>query len=221
MPTIDVQELLLPGQAQDADVAILSAGGASVPGSDELRDLVAQLTAGERHAECCICFDPLPERECAAFVRGRKRTCAHYFHEDCARELLGAARRACPLCRRPVDALVRLPDVAKDPHGWFRCMDVEGDGALSRAEVVGVLVCQFPVDQAKLEEALPGLWRQWDVDGSGFISRRDFIDPRRGLLQFVHRQLQREVSGAASRPLGASRRQGSHREPRDVGTGLV
>ena len=46
-----------------------------------------RLTAGEQHAECCICFDELHERVVASFSYQGKRTCPHFFHDDCAAQL--------------------------------------------------------------------------------------------------------------------------------------
>jgi Ca2+-binding EF-hand superfamily protein len=156
---------------------------------EALREVVATLTAGEQHAECCICFDELHEEPCAAFMLGGRRTCPHLFHEACASDVLRTAQKLCPVCRHDVDATVRVPDVTADPDGWFGCIDVEGDGLLSRVQVVHVLVSQFPIDQEKLEEALPSLWARWDVSGSGFITRAEFLDTERGLLSFVRREL--------------------------------
>lgn len=69
--------------------------------------------------------------------------------------------------------------------------DVEGDGKLSRQQVLSALVAQFPIDVAKLEAELPSLWARWDVDGSGFVTREDFVDPEKGLLRFVRTTLLR------------------------------
>ena len=161
--------------------------------SESLRGLLDGLTAGERHAECCICFDDLCNDEpLSCFMHGGTRTCAHFFHEDCAQDVLHSADPLCPLCRRPVDALMRVPDVTADPDAWFRCVDVEGDGHLSRMQVLSVLVSQFPVDQAKLEQALPSLWQRWDINQSGRVSRHEFVDAERGLLAFVRRELLHE-----------------------------
>ena len=83
----------------------------------------------------------------------------------------------------------------------------------SRQQVVGALVSQFPIDQAKLEHELPGLWAQWDADGSG-IDRASFLDPDKGLLQYVQSRLLAEdlapVAVARQRSPGtSSRRTGS------------
>jgi hypothetical protein len=83
---------------------------------------------------------------------------------------------------------------SEDPGGWFFAVDVSGQGRLSRREVLNVLLTQFPIDLDRLEANLSTLWQKWDVDGSGFISQRDFVDPERGLLNWVRVHLLHEVS---------------------------
>ena len=112
-----------------------------------------------------------------------RRTCPHFFHDDCAADLLkaggvrktrepgawqgslytlaGGAPAHCPICRRDVDARMRVPKANDDPQAWFACVDVGSDGRLKRAHVIAVIVSQFPVDQAKLEAELPTLWAKW------------------------------------------------------------
>ena len=147
-----------------------SRGAPSEPMLDEnttAAELLEKLTAGEQQAECCICFDYLHERPVAAFTCKGKRTCAHFFHDDCAGELLRSAgtrpdkTHACPICRRSIDEKITAPKASTDPEGWFKCIDVESNGKLSRAHVMAVLVSQFPIDHAKLEEAMPTLWEKW------------------------------------------------------------
>ena len=95
----------------------------------------------------------------------------------------------CPQCRLPFNNIKEVPVASEDPDGWFFCVDVEGDGRLSRTQVLNVLVSTFPLDWRKTEEALPTLWERWDRDGSGFISRQEFMDPDGGLLAFVRAHL--------------------------------
>jgi hypothetical protein len=55
--------------------------------------------------------------------------------------------------------------------------------------VLDALVTQFPIDLAKLEQALPMLWARWDISGSGHVTRDEFVHPERGLLRFVRTKL--------------------------------
>ena len=90
--------------------------------------------------------------------------------------------------------LLTVPHGLDSHCGQFFAVDVSGQGKLSRREVLNVLVTQYPIDLDRLEANLPTLWSKWDVDGSGFINREDFVDPERGLLNWVRVHLLNEVS---------------------------
>ena len=160
-----------------------------MPEDAELRGLIASLSTSALHTECCICFDSLHERPSATLTLRGANACPHYFHLECAEELCGHSSMHCPQCRLPFDNIKEVPLASEDPDGWFFCVDVEGDGRLSRTQVLNVLVSTFPLDWRKTEEALPTLWERWDRDGSGFISRQEFMDPDGGLLAFVRAHL--------------------------------
>ena len=153
------------------------------------------LTAGEQAAECGICFDPLHERPVAAFMCGHKRTCQHYFHADCVEQHMKgthATSKRCPLCNSAITAKVTVPKATADPEGWFKCIDVESDGKVSRAHVMAVLVSQFPLDLLKLEEQMPTLWDKWDRDHTGYLDKREVIEGPDSLIAFVQRSLLKE-----------------------------
>jgi hypothetical protein len=157
------------------------------------------LTAGEEAAECGICFDPLHERPVAAFMCGHKRTCQHFFHDDCAAGLINTAHatsKRCPLCNSAITAKVTVPKASADPEGWFKCIDVANDNKVSRAHVMAVLVSQFPIDLLKLEEQMPTLWDKWDKDHSGYLDKREVIEGPGSLLAFVQRALLKEDPAA-------------------------
>ena len=160
-----------------------------LPEDAELRGLIASLSTSALHTECCICFDSLYERPSATLTLRGANACPHFFHLECAQELCGHSSMHCPQCRLPFDNIKEVPRASEDPDGWFFCVDVEGDGRLSRTQVLNVLLTQFPLDWRKTEEALPTLWERWDRDGSGFISRQEFMDPDGGLLAFVRAHL--------------------------------
>ena len=155
------------------------------------------------HAECCICLEPLHTEPLATLTRGQRNACPHYLHARCAEELFRSESLTwageatpfhgrCPICREHIDGIARVPTLSEDVDRWFFCVDAEGDGRLSRQQVLDVLVAQFPIDHAKLEEAMPTLWERWDVDGSGYISKAELLDPDRGLMRFVRTALLRE-----------------------------
>jgi len=97
--------------------------------------------------------------------------------------------KECPLCRAAWDEVFRLPSLSADPDGWFRCVDFEGDGRLSKAQVLDVLTTQFPLDVDKFEETMEQLWPRWDPDGSGFVTRTEFATPGSGLLAYAMENL--------------------------------
>ena len=70
-----------------------------------------------------------------------------------------------------------------------------------------MLVSQFPLDCKLLDETLPALWARWDIDGSGFVEKREFVE-KGGLLDFVreyllHQQLSTRRSVASEHSSGA------------------
>jgi len=77
-----------------------------------------------------------------------------------------------------VAAVVEVPDVRTDPVGWFRIVDNDGNGRLSKKEVVEALKAQLPIDFRRLdlemanpESTFSNYWRVWDVDGSGSVEQ--------------------------------------------------
>jgi Ca2+-binding EF-hand superfamily protein len=63
---------------------------------------------------------------------------------------------------------------------------MDGDGRLSRKEVVEVLKAQLPIDYRRLEqESKDGsLWRMWDSNGDGFLQQSELLGDQ-GLLSYV------------------------------------
>uniref|UniRef100_A0A0G4H6Z1 Calmodulin n=1 Tax=Chromera velia CCMP2878 TaxID=1169474 RepID=A0A0G4H6Z1_9ALVE len=145
--------------------------------------------ANEEYAECPICFDELYKEPQAVLTWRGRRCCQHVFHKRCVGDMRRARQKHCPLCRRDFDDTLDVPDPTKDPRGWFRVVDLDGNGKLDRKEVIEVLKAALPVDWKKLEARLDNLWRQWDLDGSGFISEREMLDPQRGLLVWVRNHM--------------------------------
>ena len=63
-----------------------------------------RLHVSEENAECAVCFEPLCAAPAAVFVRQsrssrrRRRTCSHFFHLTCAKDV-AEHHRSCPVCR--------------------------------------------------------------------------------------------------------------------------
>eukprot|EP00316_Scyphosphaera_apsteinii_P001254 CAMPEP_0119347666 /NCGR_PEP_ID=MMETSP1333-20130426/108645_1 /TAXON_ID=418940 /ORGANISM="Scyphosphaera apsteinii, Strain RCC1455" /LENGTH=308 /DNA_ID=CAMNT_0007360223 /DNA_START=173 /DNA_END=1100 /DNA_ORIENTATION=- len=150
----------------------------------KLEQQMSDLKCSKRHAECSVCMEPLHAQQCVMFRLFSKRTCHHFFHEQCA---LALQDLRCPICRAPFDEVSQLPVVANDPDGWFR--EIRGDAeGLQQAQVQAVLAAQFAVDQSALERVMPELWERWDFDDSGEISRDEFVKEG-GMLSFLREQL--------------------------------
>jgi len=81
--------------------------------------------------------------------------------------------------------VLRVPSPLDDPRAWFAACDVDGDGRLSRAEVIEALCAFLPVDMRALGRAArasgPGtLWAQWDTHGRGWLELEDVLGPGAG-----------------------------------------
>ena len=173
--------------------------------SGELLDVVVAMSAGQRNAECCICFEYLHEQPQGQLCCGpaQRAACSHFFHHACALNLLKSntrTSRQCPVCRASYDRVKPVPQLTADPDGWFAAVDTGGEGYLSRREVLNVLVAQYPVDMEKLEKSFDALWKRWDVTGSGYLTKAEFVHPERGLLNFVRANLLHEPVVAPPSP---------------------
>ena len=173
--------------------------------SGELLDVVVAMSAGQRNAECCICFEYLHEQPQGQLCCGpaQRAACSHFFHHACALNLLNSNTRnsrQCPVCRASYDRVKPVPQLTADPDGWFAAVDTGGEGYLSRREVLNVLVAQYPVDMEKLEKSFDALWKRWDVTMSGYLTKAEFVHPERGLLNFVRANLLHEPVVAPPSP---------------------
>lgn len=124
------------------------------------------------HAECPICFEPLCKGPIGVFLDASgARVSKHFYNLDAAREWLNGGSGCCPLTRKRIASVREVPDIRTDPEGWFGTVDLDGDGQLSRAEVLECFKAQLPVDPTALDEAAsePSWWAQWDTDGSGYV----------------------------------------------------
>lgn len=168
--------------------------GQSIEALESCSSEASYASLADDHAECPICFEPLCKAQTAVFRDfAGKRVCIHFFHRDCA-EQCARSHRDCPMCRATFADVLPVPDIDGDPIAWYRVCDKDGDGSLNIREVLSILKAQFPVDAAKLERDLPGLWRNWDPSMDGLIQQSEFLEPG-GLLAFVRKNFGR--AGAA------------------------
>lgn len=128
-----------------------------------------------QHAECPISLEPLCEGPVGAFFNAQgKRTSSHLFRLSVAEQWL-QSKGTCPMTRTQVASVKKLPDPSVDPEAWFRMVDWDGDGKLSREEVIRALQAQLRLDMHGVETMIKDdrLWRRWDRDGSGFIEPQE------------------------------------------------
>jgi len=186
-----------PGSGMARVASSGSAGSAAGSPEDRYDSVAAD------HAECAVCFDPLCSAPTAVFVRqggrGHGRVCHHFFHKRCAEEV-ARSHRECPLCRAAFTGTLDVPNIDRDPDGWFSACDMDGNGELNVREVFEILKAQFPVDYEKLEKDLPKLWRRWDPSNDGEIQKSEFLKPGDGLLAFVRKNFLRSAAARGPPP---------------------
>ena len=117
-------------------------------------------------AECPICFDDLTnmetEKTVCVLIRTGVRTCNHYFHTQCVDQVLGPlTANVCPLCRKPFDARLEIPDPELDPDGWFNAVDLDRSGNLSMSEVGWLWLSLGDGELAQLLPNSPFASRRW------------------------------------------------------------
>ena len=150
-----------------------------------------EVSSVESSAECPVCLEYLCEDGplCVLMRPARgstRRACSHLLHERCAHSLQhSASAGSCPCCRAEYTSIKRVPQPTEDPHGWFKCVDAEEDGLLSQQQVADALAAAFPINCDKFEAVLPQLWERWDLNGSGFINKQEFM-ARGALFEFAH-----------------------------------
>ena len=147
------------------------------------------------HCECIICFDAMHSEPSAVLAsRDGKRVCPHFFHERCIQDAQKAGASRCPLCRTLFAKVVPVPKLDDDPAGWFKLVDMNGDGGLSKQEVKYVLKAQIPVDEAVLDEELESNFENWDKNKDGVIRQDELMDPRSGLVAYFKSKMRKAVA---------------------------
>lgn len=77
--------------------------------------------------DCAFCHFPLWKFQSAVMRYQRARVCSHMLHAHCARHLLRCStkqnRCTCPVCGSEFSESMPMPDIAKDPRGWFYAVD--------------------------------------------------------------------------------------------------
>eukprot|EP00039_Didymoeca_costata_P002433 m.60198 g.60198 ORF g.60198 m.60198 type:complete len:298 (+) comp11303_c0_seq1:255-1148(+) len=143
------------------------------------------ITRALEHAECAICFEPLYTADSAYLADSRGRVCRHFYHHICIQAM---PQTNCPMCRSSFERIEKLPKLEENALAWFKAVDLDGNGGLSRQELMDALKTQLPVDWRKLErEMIPSHWDQFDPNGDGSISYDELTRPD-GVLAWVKRR---------------------------------
>merc|ERR1712217_616258 len=81
-----------------------------------------------------------------------------------------------------------VPDINRDRIGWYRRWDEDGSGQLEFEEVLRAFAKTFHIGVAgiaQLRESLGAVWPIFDMDNSGAVDEREFMQPRDGLCDTV------------------------------------
>eukprot|EP01065_Artemidia_motanka_P029815 TRINITY_DN35884_c0_g1_i1.p1 TRINITY_DN35884_c0_g1~~TRINITY_DN35884_c0_g1_i1.p1 ORF type:complete len:277 (+),score=94.78 TRINITY_DN35884_c0_g1_i1:89-919(+) len=132
--------------------------------------------------ECCVCLMPLCSRPIAGFGAagedGPVRVCRHFVHTDCANAL---RKSECPLCMEEFGEVLPLPAPSHSFSEWFRLMDFDQTGLLTKQEVIDALPALLGMAEADVAALVEGSWAGWDTDKSGKLSYVEVQDVVRQL----------------------------------------
>eukprot|EP00756_Hemistasia_phaeocysticola_P013171 Hpha_TRINITY_DN15255_c0_g2::TRINITY_DN15255_c0_g2_i1::g.66109::m.66109 len=122
-------------------------------------------------ASCAICMEALWRARVGVLTNNAGRVCRHLMHYRCAIAAMQGDDKLCPLCRAKGSEVVRVPRPAEDPLEWFRLMDVNGEFALTKQEVIDALRAQMDVDEDVLSDAVTHAWDGWTAAGGQGVIR--------------------------------------------------
>lgn len=111
------------------------------------------------------------------------RTCRHFFHMNCV-----SSRQSCPICGIEYEGTQMISNPSEDPVNFFRAIDFDGDGELSKEEVIDIVKATCHINwksfQAEIEGNDSERWMQFDQNNDGRITADEFIGLG-GLLDYV------------------------------------
>lgn len=154
---------------------------ASAPPTNAIRRVFRETTPVDRNVayergECGLCYGKLYSSPVAVMVAGaRRRVCKHYVHVVCAQRLMDLFHvHACPICSTPFSEVVELPNVMLQLDAFWAVVDSNGDGRLSRDELLDVLRATFDVgDLEALAAEVDAKWSAWDASNKGYLTKDD------------------------------------------------
>ena len=147
------------------------------------------MQAAVQHAECPISFEVLHAHAVGVFLNAAgQRVSPHFFNFEAAQQWLAETEASgsptCPVTRKPVASVLKVPSpLDGNTRAWFAACDANGDGRLSRDEVLEALKAQLPLDLRAVDRAVAdgALWAQWDPTGRGELDMNDIESGMGGL----------------------------------------
>ena len=128
------------------------------------------MQAAVQHAECPISFEVLHAHAVGVFLNAAgQRVSPHFFNFEAAQQWLAETEASgsptCPVTRKPVASVLKVPSpLDGNTRAWFAACDANGDGRLSRDEVLEALKAQLPLDLRAVDRAVAdgALWAEWE-----------------------------------------------------------
>eukprot|EP00756_Hemistasia_phaeocysticola_P026977 Hpha_TRINITY_DN16093_c2_g1::TRINITY_DN16093_c2_g1_i2::g.116988::m.116988 len=139
--------------------------------------------ASKNVSECPMCFEEMHSLPICMYLAEDGRSCRHYLHLACA-ERCKKDSMLCPYCRQPFYAIALLPDPFESKRAaeeWFRLVDVEGTGSVSKQNAIDVIKAMLGHDEAVIEPHWQKLVKRLGLGGGGEVPREALP----ALLQFL------------------------------------
>lgn len=148
-----------------------------------------------RYDECAICYDALCVSKVGVLANRipPKRFCRHYFHLHCLEYFLSLEEmnQKCPYCKAGPADCVELPNPWENADLWFNLVgnafaNNDKVDTIEPAELMQALCAQFDISRSQSQKVVNDkeIWKKFDPDGSGNISRGEF-DKKEGVLDFL------------------------------------
>ena len=141
------------------------------------------------HEECSICMSALCDSTSGFFTTSNnKRTCRHYFHENCAKAIQS---KKCPICRVQYNNVRTIANPIDNPKQFFTDIDVDGNGTLTYAEITEGFKATLPLDFRDIDSKIDEFFNRWDKDKSGTICLNEFMLPD-GPTKFLNETIKKK-----------------------------
>lgn len=123
---------------------------------------------------CCpMCLDDLHGQQLGVCLDDTgRRSCPHYFHLACLRQVEG---KQCPMCRVRFYKRAPLPNIKDEPASWVKLVSLSGKDSLTKLEVCASLNALLPLSSHKVSTLVESSWDEWtqgeELLGSGSLHK--------------------------------------------------